>query len=550
VTAEAPDLLGLLPADARLVLHVGCGTGRLGAAYKRRNPRTRFVGIEPDAAAAEAARRVLDHVWHADIDCDPTPFAGDISPRSIDCLVYAEALAGDPWKTLDRHAGFLAEDATLVLCLPNPDHWRATEARMKGFSGFSDMRFADEAVRAALSRAGLTAIDVTPLGADPSGCEAFVDRVAPALRGLGHDVAAYRARALPRHHVWRARRTPPARRLTIVSTMLHPVGGVSDVRVTEPMRALMSEPSLAPRVISRTQEAPEGVDGPKIFVFHRPLLAGAQGQSRISRLLDAGWLLVCEFDDHPDYIRVLQRPDVLNFRGVHAVQTSTPALAEVLGRLNPEIGVFPNAIADVPEVRNFAADDRITLFFAGLNREQDWPPFLDAINAVATRFGERLHFEVINDRRLFEALATRRKNFTPLCDYKVYGDILARCEISFMPLADTAFNRCKSDLKFIEAGARGVLALASSVAYEDTIADGRTGILFRDARELEQRLTRLVNEPALARVIGDAARRYVIDNRMLSYQVAERSAWYHALWERRDDLNRSLLARVPELGEQ
>jgi glycosyltransferase involved in cell wall biosynthesis len=239
---------------------------------------------------------------------------------------------------------------------------------------------------------------------------------------------------------------------------------------------------------------------------------------------------------------------VLNFRGVHAVQTSTPALAEVLGRLNPEIGVFPNAIADVPEVRNFSADDRITLFFAGLNREQDWPPFLDAINAVATRFGERLHFEVINDRRLFEALATRRKNFTPLCDYKVYGDILARCEISFMPLADTAFNRCKSDLKFIEAGARGVLALASSVAYEDTIADGRTGILFRDARELEQRLTRLVNEPTLARVIGDAARRYVIDNRMLSYQVAERSAWYHALWERRDDLNRSLLARVPELG--
>ena len=61
-----------------------------------------------------------------------------------------------------------------------------------------------------------------------------------------------------------------------------------------------------------------------------------------------------EFDDHPDFFQNMQNEDQLSFRGVHAVQTSTPALAEVLRPRNPEVRVFPNAIRALPEVRNFA----------------------------------------------------------------------------------------------------------------------------------------------------------------------------------------------------
>jgi hypothetical protein len=72
-----------------------------------------------------------------------------------------------------------------------------------------------------------------------------------------------------------------------------------------------------------------GGDAPRIFVLHRPALAGEQGAAVIRGLLSEGWLIVTEFDDHPDHFGMLHAEDQLAFRGVHAVQTSTPALAAI-----------------------------------------------------------------------------------------------------------------------------------------------------------------------------------------------------------------------------
>ena len=169
---------------------------------------------------------------------------------------------------------------------------------------------------------------------------------------------------------------------------------------------------------------------------------------------------------------------------------------------------------------------------------------MPAINAVAAKAGDRLRFQVVHDQTFFDALETPHKTFTPTCDYDTYMRILGGSEISFMPLADTPFNRAKSDLKFIEAGACRVAALASTVVYGDSIEDGRTGLLFRDPVEFQARLLRLVAMPELARDLGDAARRYVAEQRMLAYQVAPRIAWYRSLWARRDALERAREARI------
>ena len=117
-----------------------------------------------------------------------------------------------------------------------------------------------------------------------------------------------------------------------------------------------------------------------------------------------------------------------------------------------------------------------------------------------------------------------------------------------MPLADTIFNRCKSDLKFLEASAARVVALASPTVYGKVIEDGRTGLVFRDADELRRKLMFVMERPDAAREMAEAARRYVAEQRMLAYQVAQRLAWYRSLWARRDALNRALLARMPELA--
>ncbi len=548
-----PDLVERIPLDARTLLDVGCGSGALGRDYKRRNPGARFFGIELDPQVARTAALRMDEVAVCDVEAEPLPF-GD---TRFDCIIYGDILEHlrDPWTLLARQVPLLTENGTVLICVPNADHWSFAARLLTGTFDYEDQGLFDRThlrwfnfatMRAALVRVGLHPHDVAGRVFDAAAAARFVKTMEPALLGLGMDPADYLVRAQPLQHVWRARRHA-APQMRVISTMLSPVGGVSDVRVVEPMRALSTDATITAVVSNGYDVAEMPDDAPKVFIFHRPLLAGEPGLEPIRQLLARNYVIVCEFDDHPDYIPVLQRPDVQNFRAVHAIQTSTEALAEVLRRDNPEVIVFPNAVGALPDVRNYADPERITLFFGGLNREQDWPPYVEALNAVLAFAGPRLHVEIVNDRGLFDALDTPHKNFTPLCDYATYMSILSRCEVSFMPLLDTPFNRCKSDLKFLEASSARVTSLASPIVYGETIADGRTGMLFHNPSELQQRLARVVAQPEIGRVMADAARGYVSRHRMMAYQVARRAAWYRSLWARREELNSALLERVPEL---
>ena len=119
---------------------------------------------------------------------------------------------------------------------------------------------------------------------------------------------------------------------------------------------------------------------------------------------------------------------------------------------------------------------------------------------------------------------------------------------STLPLRDTAFNRCKSDLKFIEAAQARVVALASPTVYGETIENGRTGLIFHNPEDLKRHLRWLLANPQAARAMAEAARAYVIARRMQAYQLADRVAWYRSLWARRHALTHALLARMPELA--
>jgi glycosyltransferase involved in cell wall biosynthesis len=479
---HAAELLPRIPLAARTVMFAGCEDTGLIEAYRRMNPRAQVLAAEPEA---------------------------DAPPGGIDCIVQCGVPGhpGDAASLIRRHAAALSPDGVMVIraLLHQPP--------VEAAPPFGD---ASDGMRRVLLAAGLTICDVTPH--EPGG-----------------DV--------PDCLIWRVRKEP-RQPLILSSTMLDPVGGVSDVRVVHPLSALATDPALRTVVTAAFARRQPHDHAPRIFVLHRPLLAGQAGLNTVRSLAAAGFLVVTEFDDHPDHFDLIRLGGDLTFRGVHALQTSTSAMAEVLRRHNPEIAVFPNAIASLPEVRNFAALPGVTLFFGALNRERDWRPLIPAINAVAARAADRLRFQVVHDRGFFDALKTPHKAFTPTCDYQTYLRLLGGSEISFMPLSDTPFNRAKSDLKFIEAAACRVAPLASTVVYGDSIEDGRTGLLFRDPVEFHARLLRLVALPELARELGDAGRAGIAATRMLAYQVAPRIAWYRSLWARRDALTEALNARL------
>ena len=544
------DLLGRIPLAARSVLHAGCGRGDLLLAYRRLNPTARLFGIEPDPEAGGVALQRLDQVAIADVGADPLPL--DVS-GGLDCIVYNGVLDAmrDPWSLVRRHAEALTPEGVLLIAVPNAEHWRITSRLLRG-AGNDPLdapadavppRFTVESFARGLLEAGLMPCDVHPLVGEQDEAQHFVDAIAPALDALGVDRDAYLRRARPAQYLWRVRRTAQ-QRMMVAGNMLAPVGGVSHVRVVHPLQAIGTDPLVSVQVTDRIDTNPPKDALPRIFVLHRPSLAGQQGRALLNTLMDAGWLVVTEFDDHPDFFPGMKNEEQLPFRGVHAIQTSTKPLADVFRERNPEVAVFPNALVSLPDVRNFGDPRSVTLFFGALNREQDWRPYIDGINKVAARVGARLRFQVVHDQEFFAALTSPHKRFTPICDYETYMRLLGGSEISFMPLADNAFNRAKSDLKYIEAASCRVASLASTVVYADSIEDGRTGLLFRDPVEMQERLLRLVAVPGLARGLGDAARRYVRDHRMLAYQVAPRIAWYRSLWARRHELTAATRRRM------
>jgi SAM-dependent methyltransferase len=535
------DLLGRIPLAARTVLLVGCGDTTLAAAYRRMNPAARLLGLEADPGVAAAAAADMDHVATAEWDSDVLKLA---APGEVDCIIYRGSLehARDPGAIIRRHAEALSPGGIMLIHLPNPEHWHVADALLRGEPATPACCSRDTLSRHLL-KAGLTICDLAQHQAPGQEAEDFVAALAPGLSALGIDPADYLRRAAPSHLTWRARKEP-RRPMILSGSMLAPIGGVSHVRVVHPLQAIATDPAFRTVVTAEIQPRDPNDDTPRIFVLHRPVLAGEQGLATVKALTAAGYLVVTEFDDHPDHFQMMRQGGDLTFRGVHALQTSTAAMAEALRKYNPEIAVFPNAVVSLPEVRNFAALPAVTLFFGALNRERDWRPLMPAINAVIAGAADRLRFRVVHDRGFFDALETPHKAFTPTCDYETYLRLLGESEISLMPLSDTPFNRAKSDLKFIEAAACRAAPLAGTVVYGDSIEDERTGLLFRDPAEFHDRLSRLVAAPDLALALGEAGRRHVAAHRMLAYQVAPRIAWYRSLWARREALAEALRQRM------
>jgi 2-polyprenyl-3-methyl-5-hydroxy-6-metoxy-1,4-benzoquinol methylase len=129
--SERPDVLRLVPQSARNVLDVGCSTGALGAALKRRQP-VHVVGVEIDPAYAETAASRLDRVVVAGAE----EFVTARPPEApFDCIIFADVLEHltDPWTVLNTCAGWLSQGGTAVVSLPNAlrykSLWRMVRSR-------------------------------------------------------------------------------------------------------------------------------------------------------------------------------------------------------------------------------------------------------------------------------------------------------------------------------------------------------------------------------------------------------------------------------------
>ena len=550
-------LVDFIPPRARRVIEYGCGTGETGEAFRRRQPDCRYIGVDEDAAALKEAAKRLSGTVRASFRT--------AKPEKADCLVLHGRFLGEGWeKALKSKAEVLPAGAQVILIFDNPGYVPRLLGAIQGVAAAPAGIFLEQA-KAALEEAGL-AIDrvlhqqgaeIQPLSQLPQA-KAMLEamealRQAIGARGTWYPWAKQFA-------ILAVKGNLPSR--IFVQTIVGEGRVTGRPRIYDPMMFL----GTAPGFEHRERESRGGevaIDLPPEHIpdrmFVRPRIFDVNMKAALLTVDEArerGFLLLHEIDDIPlRWEDAYKKTKFITFAGCHAVQTSTPALAEYLRQYNPEVLMFPNQLKELPAPRHYPKEGPVTIFFGALNREEDWQYILPALNAALEKYGDRVRVKVLFDTKFYQAIQTPHKEMLGqefpdgYTSYEFYCDVLHSADISLLPLSDTLFNRSKSDLKFIESAGHGAAVLASPTVYRDTVRDGETGFLYRDPREFAERLALLVENRQTRQKLAAAAYRYVKENRLLSQHYEERLAAYRDLFARRAELDRALDARLEKLRQ-
>lgn len=231
----------------------------------------------------------------------------------------------------------------------------------------------------------------------------------------------------------------------------------------------------------------------------------------LQRAKDAGLPIVMDIDDlwRLDSTHALynyykqQKVDKLTegwLRDSDAVITTTERLAEYIYKINKNVHVAPNCIHPVFNSYSWSeADktesDKVRIGWVGgrhhLNDMRKIEGFFelfwkDSISDVATTvMGGYNHGDMV--LRTIHAImcgkspkGIKHSSVIETMDAYNFANMYKHIDIALAPLADNAFNKCKSELKIIEAGWFGIPVIASDIyPYNTVIEHGYNGYLVK-----------------------------------------------------------------------
>lgn len=260
------------------------------------------------------------------------------------------------------------------------------------------------------------------------------------------------------------------------------------------------------------------VEDSDIIVFQRQHLPEALAAMEYANR--AGKVTVYELDDdlwniqptNPAYPAwhspgLLDRAEAM-LRAAKVVTTTTPVMAAVLKRFNPNVRVLPNMLPSEHwvGVERERHEGRTVIGWAGsAGRGADVKIIQNVVWQVLDVYPD-VEFEHTAKDGFPKHPRVRELESVMI---EQYPKTLARFDIALAPVADNRFNQAKSDLKFVEYGMLGLPVIASHVEpYAHSIVQGESGFLAKNDKDWLKYLRRLIDNPALRDEIGGRAKKF------------------------------------------
>ncbi len=269
---------------------------------------------------------------------------------------------------------------------------------------------------------------------------------------------------------------------------------------------------------------------------------GGAWLSLIRRLQAAGVAVLYEIDDdlhavrkHDSHLhkgsygKAVLRDTEIAMRASDGLIVSTPFLAQRYRAYNSNIAVCRNGL-DLGRYSLTPARpaDLVTIGWAGgVGHQEAVKPWL---KVVASVLDQRPHVRFMSvgepyAQFLEGRFGADRAIALPWVEIDTYPAAMSNFDIAIAPAGRSNFFKAKSDLRWLEAGALGIPVVADPEVYPE-LEHGVTGLHAEDLETVERHLLALVDDAALRRRIGEAAREHVRTHRSMQAMAAQ---WQEAI---------------------
>jgi glycosyltransferase involved in cell wall biosynthesis len=199
-----------------------------------------------------------------------------------------------------------------------------------------------------------------------------------------------------------------------------------------------------------------------------------------------------------------------------AVTVSTEPLKEYFlhNNIAKNIYVIPNFLHDIPDYRDNSSDE-IIIGYHGTNTHcGDFDAKLvGALRKVLEKY-DNVKFVCVGYNPLPEK-NNPKVTFIPFVQIDDFFDTIynLKFDIGIAPLRNNIFNKCKSNIKYLEYSACSTATIAQDVyPYSNTITHMENGLLVKNEKEWIKYLELLINDITLRKTISKNANEHVSKN--------------------------------------